>query len=229
MNIKGIILINFLVTFSLFSGVNAQEYFRMSADFTTKTKRAEGKSNLTRGKIFYDKYTKELIYDIHFPEKEKWVVQGSWVYKLVDDSVYFSEELPSLNEFTVFHLSLNSNLAYFGLNEAQFSIGKLDKVGDLVVSYWNIPPHIQKMISSIAIAQKDNSLHSVVIAGEDKEVVSKQFFKDYIKIGGFEFPGTIIQISYDENKRENYQVMEFKNIVLNDTENEENYHYKLGK
>lgn len=201
----------------------------MSADFTTKTKRAEGKSNLTRGKIFYDKYTKELIYDIHFPEKEKWVVQGSWVYKLVDDSVYFSEELPSLNEFTVFHLSLNSNLAYFGLNEAQFSIGKLDKVGDLVVSYWNIPPHIQKMISSIAIAQKDNSLHSVVIAGEDKEVVSKQFFKDYIKIGGFEFPGTIIQISYDENKRENYQVMEFKNIVLNDTENEENYHYKLGK
>jgi hypothetical protein len=226
---KIILLINLVITISFVSEINAQEYFRISADFTTKTKRAEGKSNLTRGRVFYDKFTKELIYDIHFPENEKWVVQKSWIYKLVNDSVYFSEELPSINEFTVFHLSLNSNLAYFGLNEAQFSIGKVDKIGDLVVSYWNIPPHIQKMISSIAIAQKDNSLHSVVIAGEDKEVASKQFFRDYIKIGGFEFPGTIIQISYDMDRRENYQVMEFKNIVLNDTENEENYHYKLGE
>ena len=186
----------------------------MSVEFTTKTKPAEGKSNLTKGTIFYDKFTKELIYDILFPEKEKWVVQDSKIYKLANDSVYFTDELPSLNEFTVFHLSLNSNLAYFGLNEARFSIGKVDKLGDLVVTYWNIPPHIQKMISTIAVAQKDNSLYSVVIAGENNEIQSKQFFKDYIKIGGFEFPGTIVQISYDENRNENFQVMEFKNIVL---------------
>lgn len=201
----------------------------MRADFTTKTKRADGKSNLTKGTIFYDKYTKELIYDIEFPEKEKWVIQDSWIYKLVDDSVYLTEEIPSLNDFTVFHLSLNSNLDYYGLNQAQYAISKVDKLGDLVISYWNIPPHIQEMISSIAVAQKDNSLNSVVVSDKNNEVISKQFFRDYIRMGGFEFPGTIVQISYDENRRENYQVMEFKNIVLNDTENEEDYHYKPGR
>lgn len=219
----------FLLFTVFFLNLSAQDYFRMRADFTTKTKRADGKSNLTKGAIFYDKYTKELIYDIEFPEKEKWVIQDSWIYKLVDDSVYLTEEIPSLNEFTVFHLSLNSNLDYYGLNQAQYAISKVDKLDDLVISYWNIPPNIQEMISSIAVAQKDNSLNSVVIADENNEVISKQFFRDYIQMGGFEFPGTIVQISYDENRRENYQVMEFKNIVLNDTENEKDYHYKLGR
>lgn len=204
----------------------AQENFRMSAEFTTKTKRTSGKSNLTKGKVFYDKYSKELIYDISFPEKEKWVIQDSQIYKLIDDSVYYTETIPSLNEFTVFHLSLNSNLAYFGLNQAMYSIGKVDKMGDLVVSYWNIPPQIQQMITTIAVAQKDNRLHSVVIAGEDKMVHSKQFFKDYIQVGGFEFPGTIVQIVYDDNRKENYQVIEFENVILNDTKNENNYHYQ---
>jgi|LSQX01.3.fsa_nt_gb hypothetical protein len=218
----------FLLFFSsAFLNLSAQDYFRIGVDFTTKTKPAEGKSNLTKGKVFYDKYTKELIYDISFPEKEKWVVQDSRIYKLINDSVYFSEEIPSLNEFTIFHLALNSDLTYFGLDKANYAISKVDKKGDLVVTYWKIPPQIQEMISSIAVARKDDSLHSVIISGGDFQVSSKQFFRDYIRIGGFEFPGTVVHIFYDSEQKENYQVMEFKNIVLNDVENEANYHYKL--
>lgn len=207
--------------------LTAQDYFRMSADFTTKVKPVEGKMNLTKGKIYYDKYSKELIYDIYFPAKEKWVVQDSKIYKITNDSVYFTEEIPSMNEFTVFHLALNSNLTYFGLDEAKFSISNIDKKGDLVISYWNIPPHIQKMISTIAIAKKKNQLYSIVISGENNKILNKQFFKDYIQIGGFEFPGSIVQIFYDENNNEEYQVMEFKNIELNDIENEKDYHYNF--
>lgn len=218
----------FLLFFSsAFLNLSAQDYFRIGVDFTTKTKPAEGKSNLTKGKVFYDKYTKDLIYDISFPEQEKWVVQDSRIYKLTNDSVYFSEEIPSLNEFTIFHLALNSDLTYFGLDKANYAISKVDKKGDLVVTYWKIPPQIQEMISSIAVARKDDSLHSVIISGGDFQVSSKQFFRDYIRIGGFEFPGTVVHIFYDLEQKENYQVMEFKNIVLNDVENEANYHYKL--
>ena len=220
-----------ILLFSVVLGFNrhstAQDYFRMSADFTTKVKPVEGKMNLTKGKIYYDKYAQELIYDISFPSKEKWIVQDSKIYKITNDSVFFTEEIPSMNEFTVFHLALNSNLTYFGLDEAKFSISNIEKKGDLVISYWNIPPHIQKMISTIAIAKKNNQLHSIVITGENNKILNKQFFKDYIQIGGFEFPGSIVQIFYDENNNEEYQVMEFKNIELNDIENEENYHYQL--
>jgi hypothetical protein len=226
MNIK---ITFFLYLVLLANFVHAQDYFRISVDFTTKTKPAEGKANLTKRKIFYDKYTKELIYDIHFPEKEKWVVQDSRIYKLVNDSIYFTEEIPSLNEFTVFHLSLNSNLNYFGLAKAGYSVGKIDKAGELTVTYWNIPQQVQEFISSIAVARKDNSLHSVVISDESGRINNKQFFDNYIRKGGFEFPGRIVQIFYDENQRESYQVMEFENIVLNDTENEKNYHYKLDQ
>jgi hypothetical protein len=220
-----ILLSSVILGFNLHS--EAQDYFRMSADFTTKVKPVEGKMNLTKGKIYYDKYSKELIYDIQFPSEEKWIVQDSKIYKITNDTVYFTEEIPSMNEFTVFHLALNSNLTYFGLDEAKFSISNIDKKGDLVISYWNIPPHIQKMISTIAIAKKNNQLHSIVITGENNKILNKQFFKDYIQIGGFEFPGSIVQIFYDENNNEEYQVMEFKNIELNDIDNEENYHYQL--
>ena len=224
-----LIILLFLFVFSLASNLLAQDYYRMSVDFTTKTKQAEGKFNLTKGRIFYDKYTKGLIYDIHFPAKEKWIVQDSKIYKYINDSVYFTEEIPSMNEFTVFHLALNSNLTYFGLNEAKFSIGNIDKKRDLIILYWNIPTHIQNVIKTIAIAKKGNSLYSIVVSGENNKILNKQFFKDYISIGGFEFPGTIVQIYYDVNNNKNYQVMEFKNILLNDTENEENYHYQLEK
>ncbi len=207
---------------------NAQDYFRMSADFTIKIKRAEGQSNLTKGKVFYDKYSKELIYVISFPSKEKWIVQDSKIYKIKSGNIYFAEEIPSVNEFTVFHLALNSSLEYFGLKEAHFAVDKVEKKGDLVISYWNIPLQVQDMISSIALAKKENQLYSVIIMGKNKQIINKQFFKNYIKIGGFEFPGTVIQIFYEENQTENYQVMEFKNITLNDTENDAEYHFDLG-
>lgn len=220
-------LLFFVILFS--QNAKAQDYYRMSVDFTTKVKPHQGKANLTKGEIFYDKYTKELIYDISFPSNEKWVTQDSRIYKIKNDSIYYTEEIPSLNEFSVFHLSLNSSLSYYGLKEANFTISNVKKEGDLVISYWNIPPHVRKMVGSIAVAKKGNSLHSVVIMGPEDNILSKQFFRDYIKIGGFEFPGKIIQIYYDETGNENYQVMEFENIVLNDTENEENYHYRLDE
>ncbi len=217
-----------LSIFVLPQNIDAQEYFRMSADFTIKIKRAEGQSNLTKGKVFYDKYTKELIYKIKFPSEEQWVVQDSKIYKVKSGNVYFTEEIPSVNEFTVFHLALNSSLEYFGLKNANFAVDRVEKRDDLVISYWNIPTQMQKMIRSIALAKKGNQLYSVVIVGENNQIINRQFFQDYIKVKGFEFPGTIVQIYYNEEMQENYQVMEFENIVLNDTENEANYHFNLG-
>jgi len=211
-----------------FSGsISAQEYFRMSADFTTKVKPATGKAMLTKGEVYYDKYSKELIYDINFPDKERWIVQDSKIFKLKNDSISHTDEIPSMNEFTVFHLALNSNLTHFGLDDAKFAISNIEKKGDMVVSYWNIPPQVENMIETIAVAKKQNRLFSVVIAGQNNKILGKQFFRDYISIDGFEFPGTIIQIYFDENDQQNYQVMEFKNIKLNDIENEKNYHYEL--
>jgi hypothetical protein len=55
--------------------------------------------------------------------------------------------------------------------------------------------------------------------GKESKILSRQFFKNYNKIDAFEFPGQIIQILYDKNGKENYQVTEFKNIRINNLNN----------
>jgi len=68
----------------------------------------------------------------------------------------------------------------------------------------------------VIIARKENRLESVIIVGDQQKILSKQFYRNYEKINAFEFPKQIIQILYDQNGNENYQVTEFKNIIVND-------------
>jgi hypothetical protein len=214
----------------LFSGtVYSQDYFRIEADFTVKVKKSDGKMNLTRGRVYYDKNYKELIYDITFPELEKWVIRDTSIYKIRKDTLTERVSIPSINEFTVFHLSLNSNLNDFGLKNSVYKIGKVEKKGDLVLSYWKIPDQASTFMDHVVIAKKDNRLESLVMVGNESKIVSRQFFKEYIKIDAFEFPGQIIQILYDINNQENYQVTEFKNIRVNDLNHNDLYRYQLPK
>ena len=214
----------------LFSGkVLSQDYFRIEADFTVKVKKSDGKMNLTRGRVYYDKNFKELIYNITFPELEKWVIRDTSIYKIRQDTLAERVSIPSINEFTIFHLSLNSNLNDFGLKNSVYKIGKVEKKGDLVLSYWKIPDQASTFMDHVVIAKKDNRLESLVMVGNESKIVSRQFFKEYIKIDAFEFPGQIIQILYDINNQENYQITEFKNIKVNDLSNSTLYRYQLPK
>jgi hypothetical protein len=223
------LLLLFTCSFFLPDKLHCQDYFRLEADFTVKIKKSDGKMNLTRGKVFYDKNYRELIYEISFPRVEKWAVKDTSIFKIRNDSLIERITIPSINEFTVFHLSLNSTLNDFGLKKSIYKIGKVEKKGDLVLSYWRIPELASKVINHVIIAKKNNKLESVVMVGKDSKIISKQFFRDYIKKEAFEFPGQIIQIVYDKEGKENYQVTEFKNIILNNSGSSDSYKIKLPK
>ena len=223
-------LLLYFIIFSLFSSkVYSQDYFRIEAEFTVKIKKSDGTMNLTRGKVFYDKNYKELIYDIHFPEIEKWAIRDTNLYKIRKGTLAERISIPSINEFTVFHLSLNSSLNDFGLKNSVYNIVKVEKQGDMVLSYWKIPDQASTFMDHVVIAKKDNRLESLIMVGNESRIISKQFFKNYIKIGAFEFPGQIIQILYDIYGKENYQVTEFKNIRVNDLNNNNQYRSQLPK
>lgn len=202
----------------------AQEYFRISADFTVKIKNSDGSLNLTKGKVFYDKNYKELIYEISFPQNEKWIIKDTSLTIIRKDTLYKKTSIPSINEFTVFHLALNSNLNDFGLKNSIYKINKVEKKKDLVLSYWKIPNQASTILDHVIIAKKDNKLESVVMIGNESKIMSRQFFKDYQKIDAFEFPRQIIQILYDTNGLENYQITEFQNLKINDLKNNNLYH-----
>lgn len=208
--------------------VQAQNYFRMSAAFTVKIKRHDGSMNLTRGMVYYDKNIKELIYDVTFPREEKWVVRDTSLMKFRGDTMVERVGIPSVSEFTVFHLSLNAGLKDFGLKKSMFKVTQVEKKGDMVLSYWKIPEKVSDMIDFVVVAKKDNRLESVIIMGKESRVISRQFFRDYRQIDAFEFPGQIVQLLYDEAGNENYQVTEFSGIRVNDLANEELYHFRGG-
>lgn len=212
---------------SLHSSCFSQDYLRIKADFTVKISNNNGEKNLTKGTVFYDKNIKELIYNISFPRAEKWLSKDTSLYKYREGSLVQRTTIPSINEFTVFHLALNSGLNDYGLKGSNFSIGKVEEKGDLTLSYWKIPKQLNITIDHVVIAKKDNRLESVIMVGDNQEIMSKQFFRNYIKIDAFEFPGQIIQVMYDSDGKENYQVTEFTNIKVNDMTNDRLYHLEL--
>jgi hypothetical protein len=200
--------------------VLGQEYFRVNADFTVKIKKSDGTMSLTRGSVYYDKNIKELIYRVTFPQPEVWVIADTSLFKFKNDTLYERISIPSVNEFTVFHLSLNSGMSDFGMKKSMFKVSKIEKKNDLVLSYWKIPEQAGTSIDHVVVAKKENRLESVVIVGDESKILSRQFFKDYSKIGAFEFPQQIVQIIPGEEGAQNYQVTEFSNIKVNDMENE---------
>jgi hypothetical protein len=175
--------------------------------------------------VYYDKNIKELIYDISFPRAEKWISKDTSLYKYINNSLIERITIPSINEFTVFHLALNSSLNDFGLKNSVYKMNKVEKKGDLVLAYWKIPTQASTFMDYVVIAKKENRLESVIMFGKDKKILSKQFFKNYFKTGAFEFPQQIVQILYDKTGKENYQVTEFKNIKTNDLSGDNLYKF----
>ncbi|PIE87571.1 MAG: hypothetical protein CSA01_00235 [Bacteroidetes bacterium] len=223
---KGLMLL-FVIGF--IQVVNAQDFYRLKADFVIKIKDYEGQLNLTKGQIFYDKNYKELIYDIDFPQKEKWVIKDTLIYRFDEDKKLVGKSgIPAINEFTIFHLALNANLKDFGLGNSIYRIVKVEKQGDLVLSYWSIPDHNIETLDHIILAKKNNRLESVVVMGDGQKILNQQFFRDYKTDKGFEFPHQVVQILYNDNQQKSYQVTEFKNIVVNDMQNDTKYHYKTS-
>lgn len=208
-----------------FHSVSGQEFYRMNADFTVKIRRSDSTLNLTKGTVFYDKNIKELIYRVSFPQPEVWIVADTSLFKYRADTLFERVTIPSVNEFTVFHLSLNSGMSDFGLKKSMFKVSRVEKRNDLVLSYWKIPKRIESSIDHVIVAKKENRLESVIMVGDDSKILSRQFYRNYLKIGAFEFPQQIVQIIPDEAGIDNYQVTEFKNIVVNDTDHDQLFRY----
>lgn len=208
--------------------VKGQEYYRINADFTVKIKKSDGTMNLTKGAVFYDKNIKELIYRVSFPQPEVWVIADTSLFKFREDTLYERISIPSVNEFTVFHLSLNSGISDFGLKKSMFKVSKVEKKNGLILSYWKIPDQVDTSIDHVVVAKKDNRLESVIMVGDESKILSRQFYRDYLKIGAFEFPRQIVQIIPDEEGKENYQVTDFQNIKVNDMDHDDLFRYRLS-
>jgi len=223
--VKKIILICVVLLLPKF--IFGQQFYRIKAEFSIKAKLTDGTSQLTMGTLYYDKNAKNLVYDIKFPEPEIWVTKDTILYKIVKNEIVEKQAIPAMTEFSIFHLSLNGRLPDYGLRNSFYNITKVEKDGDMVITTWEPTSGLSKNLGKIMISNTDKRLYGIIFFGPENNIRSKQFFEDYNKYHGMDFPGKIVQITYI-GEEENYQITTFKNVLINDDKENHMYNYSLS-
>jgi hypothetical protein len=214
-----------LFHFSIFQ-LNPQYYFRIRTDFIIKAKSPSGEQQLTVGKLFYDKNIKQIVYQISFPEKEIWIQRDTLLYKIVNSKIITKQSIPPGIEFSIYNLVLNGNLADYGLKKTKFKIVKVEKSEDNVISTWEPPAEYKKYFGDILLSDVNQRLNAIIFKDNKGEVISRQFFRNYIKVKGLSFPQEIVKENI-VNGEKAYEVTTFSNILINDISGENIYDFKV--
>ncbi len=205
-----------------------EAYYRVRADFSIKEKSTDGKSSLTMGEVFFDRMKNKIIYNIRFPEKETWLFQDTLMYRVTKDKIEKSPLVPGFVDFSIFNLSLNNNLKDYGLKKSVYKVKSVVKEDNMVISTWSPLAEYENTLGDIKISVVDNKLYGVVFYNVKKRMIGKQIFSNYITIGSFAFPTEIINFSYKEDGQEIHQLTTYKNIKVNNWD-EDLYNYTVPR
>lgn len=208
---------------------NAQQHYRIKSDFSIKENLPDGTSNLTMGTVYFDKNNKKIVYSISFPTKTLQVLTDSFFYELKANKLSEKKKATNLLQFSIFNLALSSNLSNYGLNtNGIFKLMDVSKEDSLVISTWEpSTAKLKELTGKVLISQKRRLLYGLVFFDNKNNVLSKQFFTEYINVKGLNFPSQITQINYI-NGKEYYKVTTYKNIVVNATNENEIYNYNIS-
>jgi hypothetical protein len=215
-------------------GGSAQKFYRFKAEVSIKDKLSDGTYRLTMGKVYYDKIYKKVVYQLKFPKKETIVVQDTTMYTLdANDKLLNSSRTVLIPEFTVFHLALTNQLSNYGLKGGEgqsiYKIGKVEKTDKGVLTTW-VPAeeHLKKLFGDIKMLKKGKRLDAIIFYDAKGKTVSRQFFKKYVNVKGVEFPQEVTMMSYDFEGKRNIQLTTYKNIEIDQNDEDNIYRYRIS-
>jgi hypothetical protein len=220
------IVISVLYLFSL--NCHSQNFFRFKAEITIKVKSPDGIIQYTKGLIHYDKNIKKVLYSISFPEKEEYISVDTLVYKYRNNILISTQGNPLKPEFSIFHFILNNDLPDFGLKNSSFKIANAEKSNGSIFTKWVPPKNIDFPLGKILISTMNKRLHLVLIYNKSDELINRQIFKKYAFINGMEVPHEILTVGYQSDKK-SYQMIEFKNVMINEQGNDKDYDFLIPK
>lgn len=231
MKVKTVVILFFL---SIINPSFAQQFYRFKATVSIKDKLSNGTYRLTMGDVYYDKIYKKIVYRLHFPKKETIVAQDTTIYTINDKNIIISADRNVIiPEFTAFHLALTGKLYDYGLkpNENEKSIYKISKVEKSskgVTTTWTpTEESFKKLFGDIKMLNVNKRLDAIIFYNPKGNIVSRQFFKKYVNSNGVEFPTEITMISYGEKGEKNIQQTTYKNVLIDQNNEDEIYRYKL--
>jgi len=203
----------------------AQQSFRIKADFSIKQKNADNTISLTIGTAYFDKLSKKLVYKITFPEKETWVFRDTMFYVFKNDKFFTKKKSILIPEFSIFNLALNNKLADYGLKDSPFKISKIEKEKEMIITTYKPSGKIAKSMGDILVSTVDKKLNGVIFYTAKKDISTKIFYKNYQNFTGLSFPTKVTQFTYA--KGENLQQTTYKNIVIDQLNEDNVYNFDL--
>lgn len=207
----------------------AQVNYRIEADYSIK-KIVNGKQSLTVGKVYFDLNHNKLVFLNSFPQKETIVLTPEFAYLLP-----FGQEpkkqpsSPQLIQLNVLNLLLKGELNNFGLPNYGFNIVDLEETDTSLITTWQPPQIKDSFLGNILIMQSQKRINGVVsMNSTNTQPINKQWFRDYKTINNIEVPHQVVQFTYDiKGTVVEKQITEYKNIKLNNIQNENWYNYTL--
>lgn len=221
-----------IATLMYFVPSYSQQFYRVRADISVKEKLPNGSYRLTVGKAYYDKVYQKLVYRLTFPDKETLVMQDTTMFQIdKNNKLKSTSRTMVVGEFTIFHLALTGKLANYGLAKQDnnlYKILKVEKQDNRIITTWTPKEEsFKKYMGNIIMANIGKRLDGIVFYDEKGKIVSKQYFKNYVNVKGVEFPLEVTQINYRTDGKSAIQQTTYKNIVIDQNDEDEIYRYRV--
>ncbi len=226
--LRSILLVFILLKLLSITPSYGQQFYRFKADFSIKEKTSSGSSSLVMGTVYYDKGIKKVVYDIKFPRKEIWLINGNNFYSIIDNKIAVNQKTPISSEQSIFNIALTGQLSDYGLKTTLYKLETVEKENNMVISTWMTEPKNRKLFGKIMMSHLQKRLSGLVFFDPANEILSKQTFKNYLNADGLEFPTEINQISYTKTGKD-FRSTTYKKIVINENNNSSWYNYTLPK
>jgi hypothetical protein len=84
-----------------------------------------------------------------------------------------------------------------------------------------------KVFGNIRMQTINKRLDAMVFYNTKGVVVSQQYFKKYVNVKSVEFPTEVTMVSISEKGEKNIQLTTYKNVVIDQNNEDEIYRYKV--
>src|SRR5699024_287643 len=155
---------------------------------------------------------KQILYDVQFPDRESWVLQDSVFYKINSDIVYNKQVLSYAVHMQDFDLLLSGSDYDGVLQAANATLVDVKDENDNIFKLWKYPDlENMEILSYILVQQQGNKTVGIAFLDEKKEVMSRQYYKEYAMVDGLNLPHLIEQQIYSDSMTY-VKKLKFKNV-----------------
>lgn len=201
-----------------------QSLQRIEADFSLKESDKLGNKKLSVGKVYYDKNIRVVVFKITFPYEEVLCIHDEGITRYKADTVYSNVIALGLIDFNIFNLFLNGNLDYYGLKQSPFDLKDVEQDNQKIISTWVNKRNKDSGIGKIMLSQEDKAITGLITFNVNDEIVSKQFFEEYIDVSGFKFPSQVIQYLISGPEKE-VRISNYREVKINQYDQRSPYDY----